>query len=126
MALTALSDPEFDEDGYPTEETLERIRTWPFTDFAGCEAAMDFAGRAWKYKDYWEKNPNFTATTYPNPREEIQYVFSTGGWSGNESIIGAIEDNQMLQMIGAWSWRRGGHYKYRFPKDKDVNLSSGI
>jgi hypothetical protein len=111
------ADQFFDADGYPTEETLERIRTWPTATLADMAAAMDFAGLAWSYPDLWKCDPDFRDPKWPSfPRR--RYVFSTGGWSGNESIVGAIEANQMLQMIGAWSWRRGGHYEYRFPLEE--------
>jgi hypothetical protein len=110
-----LTEPTFDADGYPTDETLDRITTWPTDSFAAMHAAMDFAGRAWSYPKYWEVDPEFAAGEYVGQRPLRRYVFSTGGWSGNESIVAAIEANQMLQMLGAWSWRRGGHYEYRFP-----------
>lgn len=111
-----MDEPTFDKDGYPTDETLERIKTWPIvinTDFA---AVMDFAGRAWNYPEGWVCEPDFIDPDWPNQLSQRRYVFSTYGWSGNESIIGAIEGNQVLQLVGAWSWRRGGHYEYRFPK----------
>jgi hypothetical protein len=108
-----MLEPTFDRDGYPTEETLERIRTWEIKTNADFAAVMDFAGRAWSYPQYWECDPAFTEPDWPRPCR--QYVFSTGGWSGNEDIVSAIEANQVLQAIGAWSWRRGGHYEYRFP-----------
>lgn len=112
-------EPTFDADGYPTEETLERIKTWdviPDGKRFDFEAAMDFAGRAWSYPDYWTKTELWDDPEgYPGQKPQLRYVFSTGGWSGNESIIAAIEENQALQMLGAWSWRRGGHYEYRFP-----------
>ena len=111
-------EPTFDRDGYPTEETLERIRTWPIDTAADMHAAMDFAGRAWSYPDRWvrteEADPYFP--TLPPKRV---YRFSTGGWSGNESIVAAIEQNPLLQALGAYSWKRGGHYEYRFPMEKD-------
>ena len=108
-----MSDATFDADGYPTDETLERIRTWDIKTPADMAEVMDFAGRAWSYPKYWECNPAFVEDDWTGPYR--QYVFSTGGASGNESIVHAIEQNQMLQIIGAWSWRRGGHYEYRFP-----------
>lgn len=113
-----MMEPTFDRDGYPTDETLERIKTWdviPGGTSFDFEAAMDFAGRAWSYPDYWRKDAAFLSDEYADEKPQLQYVFSTGGWSGNESIIAAIEANLMLQSLGAWSWRRGGHYEYRFP-----------
>jgi hypothetical protein len=109
-----MNEPTFDSNGYPTEETLERIRTWPIKHEDEFLAAMDFAGRAWSYPDRWQREDD-----WPDPdlfdRPCTRYTFSTGGWSGNESIVSAIEANMILQMVGVWSWRRGGHYEYRFP-----------
>lgn len=113
--MTMTPTPDFDADGYPTEGTLDAIRDWPIDTLADMEAAMDFAGSAWRY-DAWSKERGWTDPDDGN-RPRVRYVFSTYGWSGNESIVDAIEGNQMLQMIGAWSWRRGGHYEYRFPMD---------
>jgi len=110
-----LAEPTFDKDGYPTDETLERIKTWPIERNADFGAVMDFAGRAWSYPDCWERIGNCGLTLITSDRPCLRYVFSTGGWSGNESIVAAIEANQIVQMVGAWSWRRGGHYEYRFP-----------
>lgn len=110
-----LTEPTFDADGYPTEETLDAIRHWPVNDLRAFEAVMDFVGRAWRYPDYWGKTPHATDPEAPT-RRFLRYAFSTGGWSGNESLVGAIEANAIVQNIGAWAWRRGGHYEYRFPE----------
>lgn len=107
-----MNEPTFDRDGYPTDETLDRIENWEVKTFSDALDAMDFVGRAWYYPDRWERR----TTGHPiTARREVEYAFSTGGWSGNESLVGAIEKNTMLQMLGAWSWQRGGHYVYRFP-----------
>lgn len=108
-----MREPTFDRDGYPTEETLQAIRDWDIATFADAAAAMDFAGRAWYYPDRWHCQPRWRGKGYKGYRR--RYVFSTGGWSGNESVAGAIKENLLLEMLGAWSWRRGGHYEYRFP-----------
>lgn len=110
-----MTEPTFDGNGYPTEESLDRIRSWAIDTLADFEAAMDFAGAAWSYPEYWCKDRDWIDPEWPSRRPMLRYVFSTGGWSGNESIVEAIEQNRMVQMIGAWSWRRGGHYEYRFP-----------
>ena len=113
----SVPEPTFDSDGYPTQETLDRIATWPIVTFADMAAAMDYAGRAWTPHHLWRCQARFRERTKgpwkPGPKR--RYVFSTGGWSGNESIVAAIERNDMLQTVGAYSWRRGGHYEYRFP-----------
>ena len=117
MTEELLTEPTFDKDGYPTEETLERIKTWPIDVMNDAHAAMEFVGQAWKWPDWgWEVDPDFRDPDFLD-RPVRRYVFSTGGWSGNESLVNAIEANWMLQMLGAWSWRRGGHYEYRFPAE---------
>ena len=62
---------------------------------------MAYIRDRWRYADagYWEQQGD-------------RFAISTGGWSGNESIIGALEQNRMFSMLCAWSWRRGGHYVY--------------
>lgn len=105
-----MEEPEFDADGYPTEATLDHIRKWPIKGAADCVAAMDFAGNAWHYPRCWTREDTPEAID----RVEVRYTFSTGGWSGNESILEAIRENHMLHALGAWSWRRGGHYEYKF------------
>lgn len=122
--MRLADEPTFDSDGYPTEETLERIRQWPVNTWADAHAAMDFAGKAWSYPDRWRCQPRWRdcsqshVTNWPLYRGTVRrYVFSTGGWSGNESIVAAIEANREV-MLGAWSWQRGGHYDFRFPADE--------
>ena len=121
-----MKEPTFDGDGYPTDKTLQNIREWPTKTLADMAECMDFAGKAWSYPDYWVKEDD-----WPDPdffgKPCLRYVFSAGGWSGNESIVEAIEANMMVQIVGAWSWRRGGHYEYRFPKEAipDVKMADG-
>jgi len=43
---------------------------------------------------------------------------STGGWSGNEELIGAMRMNFILWSQWWWSSRRGGHYVFA-RKDPD-------
>lgn len=100
--------PEFDKDGYPTEATLEAIKQWPHTDFAGL---MDFCGEAWRYPDYWDR-------TFNGRRIEAH----TGGWSGNESIVTALQDNFIFWTICWMESKRGGHFVFELPeKDRMVH-----
>ena len=71
------SGPAFDTDGYPTEETLARIREWPCETWADFEAVMDFAGRAWSDPQYWEKDAAFLerGIVPGSIRRLLRYVF---------------------------------------------------
>lgn len=96
---------------YPTDETLERIKTWLPVD--GFDALMKFIEANWNYADcgYW---------TGPVPykwliEEGNQYSISTVGWSGNESIIDAMQNNWMFWCTCWYSSQRGGHYIFRVP-----------
>jgi hypothetical protein len=82
---------------YPTDEELERIKNWPMADPMGW---LDYCASIW----HWGKDYAY--------REGDIYYFHTGGWSGNEDIIGAMRETQngILWML-MWSQsNRGGHY----------------
>ena len=81
---------------YPTEEELKKIAKWPASDFKGL---MTYVLNLWEYADcgYWTKVGN-------------KYSISTGGWSGNEEIIGAMRENIMFWATCWYQSRRGGHY----------------
>jgi hypothetical protein len=90
-----------DGDGYPREETLERIAAWPARDYNGL---LDYVADLWCYPDYVVKSP-----------EARTYVFATGGWSGNESLISALEQNLVFWGTCWMSSRRGGRYEFVVP-----------
>lgn len=91
--------PEFDKDGYPTEETLEAIEKWPILEY---REWFDFIEEAWEWPNYFVRDGN-------------QIDISTCGWSGNEDIINAMENN--VNWIMTWfQSRRGGHYIFKIPE----------
>jgi len=101
-----------DEDGYPTEESLNKIKTWPYDDVEGL---FDFIHDMWAYAEsgYWSEKivtqDDFNIhLEYDEPRK--RYYLSTAGWSGNESIIRALQENQMIWCLNWIQSRRGGHY----------------
>lgn len=90
-----------DPDGYPTDETLKRIRTFD-----------PFKGDLDEFIDYIVSN---WVNGYPAEYDPKNYVLklSTGGWSGCESIIDALKQNHTFWTLFWYSSARGGHYEFR-------------
>jgi len=47
------------------------------------------------------------------------YNISTGGWSGNESIIHEMQENSMMWHLNWVQSCRGGHYIFELREFKD-------
>jgi hypothetical protein len=89
------------KDEYPTDQELETIRQWQVLNLEQYHLFMAFIKLSWTYSDcgYWEQ-------------EGDKYMLYTGGWSGNESIIDAMQNNHIFW---AFYWElseRGGHYVF--------------
>ena len=92
-----------DEDGYPTDDCLLIIKEWHWSDSKGW---FEFIKENWWYANIrWNEN-----TAIVRGKEVMQYSISTSGWSGNESIIAAMQNNGMLWNFTWVQSRRGGHY----------------
>lgn len=91
-----------DKNGYPDKSELKTIREWDWHDFVGLmgyiEDVLKYAGYGYFY------------------RGRKYYRLSTGGWSGNESIIAALQENVMFWNCYWESSKRGGHYVFQVPK----------
>ena len=88
-----------DRDGYPTEEELEKIKKWDFKDPIGL---LNYVERLWSYPD------RFVLTG----KRVLRLYLSTGGWSGNESVVGALRQNLFWYFYWQKS-QRGGHYWFK-------------
>jgi len=96
-----------DSNGYPTEETLEKI------------AAFDpLKDDVYEFVEYLCEN---WVNGYPPKwdRKHGTLQLSTGGWSGCESVISALKEGSGNPKI-PWFWllywyqsRAGGHYWFR-------------
>ena len=96
-----------DKDGYPEEHELKKITEWDYKDFQGL---MDYVYDLWSYKHYWTNEG------------DGKISISTGGWSGNESVIAALIQNRMFWACCWWSSKRGGHYMFEIRKQsKEAN-----
>lgn len=94
--------PEFLTAGdYPSEQTLKQITDWPHEDFTGL---IDFISPYFsRYGRIWER----TDSTQPNVLK-----MATGGWSGNEDIIEAMQENHMLWSTKGLSSNSGGLFTF--------------
>ena len=109
-----------DADGYPTEDELEKIKTWGANDYFGW---FEFIKTCWWAADWGWSEEDGTERFSPN--EPVHWWrISTGGWSGNESVIAAMLSTKIAQGgSGLWdmawySTRRGGHYEFLLPLPK--------
>lgn len=101
--------PSFNKNGYPTEDTLRHIASAAWTDFDDLleyvTDCIDGYGRAWK--------------------ENGEFKIATGGWSGNESVIAALEKNTVFWALCWSSSHCGGLYVFKIPKlEKKRNNSN--
>jgi len=97
---------DLDDDGYPTDEALDKIKNWPLQDVVGC---LKYAQQLWCYPD----RVKVDVRKHPWYDDKTQTIicFSTGGWSGNESVISALESN--FGVSSRWEMSmRGGYHEY--------------
>lgn len=100
VSLTARK-PEFDEVGYPTEQTLEDLFHWGTSSKSVLQALFDFI----------EEALNLDYGSFSVEGEKIRIV--TGGWSGNEAVIGALQQNLAFWgLCWEFSHRGGLHWFY--------------
>lgn len=111
-----MDDPILADNGYPSDAELERIKEWPVEHMRDLRYLMEYVKTRWNWPDWgWSEED-----VEEHGQAVREYRISTGGWSGNESLIAALESNTMFSIIAPWSWRRGGHYVYRISYDKEA------
>lgn len=103
------------DDGYPTDVAVDRFVAMEFSlqdadkfllnDFPKICSVLPCASIDKKSCD--------PETLHPTPYWRIS--FSTGGWSGCETLIGAMLGHFWIKHR-QWSWRRGGHYQFLVPR----------
>lgn len=111
--------PTLDVDGYPTERSLTIIRKWQIIGDSNTNvhALLDYVQELWSYPErfYWYKKPYIEHYANGNIKYRKLYL-STGGWSGNESIIGSLQRNVMFWIMYWYKSERGGHYWFIIPE----------
>jgi len=100
---------------YPTPETLKEIACWPMGDYS---AMMDYVRAAWADAGKFE-GPKYVPPPGIVETERVEadwYRLATGGWSGNENIVSAMQDNLMFWAIAWEASFRGGLTILRIPE----------
>lgn len=108
-----------DEDGYPTVPALDIIETWHWYDARGW---FDFIKSIWWYPGWGWREIDEKHEYKPDTIAHRYYV-STGGWSGNESVISAMQRNHMMWHMNWVQSRRGGHYIFELKEFEDEKQS---
>jgi hypothetical protein len=88
---------------YPTNEELKKIREWDCSTYDKSVALADYVCKLW----YWG-HPFSTLTG----KKVKTLRLATGGWSGNESIISALDRNFLFNRFWIMS-KRGGLHIYK-------------
>jgi hypothetical protein len=85
---------------YPTKEELLKIKNWPPPDWKGL---LEYVKTIWWMPQWgWDQ-------------AEDKYHVSTGGWSGNEELIGAMQENFLFWSMCWQSSHKGGHFAFKLP-----------
>lgn len=99
------------DDGYPTEEFLEWIRTYDVVNGSGFEYLQTVLSEWWPF----DGSGVHIQRKY---RGERKVMVSTWGWSGNESMIAAMQENEhFFWPLHYFAHQTGGHYTFRFTNE---------
>ena len=104
-----------DDEHYPDPETLKMFKTRNAGE--GTERFLEDIRDEWEFADVGY----FRKTKGTGKNKKIYLQLHTGGWSGNEDIISALQQN-----ITFWHWWKmtkvGGHYYFEIePIKTEVN-----
>lgn len=91
----------FDGAGYPTDAAVMAIEDWPFTDVWNL---MEFVAGLWRYEKYVTRS-----------KASRRWRFATGGWSGNETLICALQNNFVFWSLCWLKSERGGLHVFEIP-----------
>lgn len=106
-----------DDDGYPTIAAIEIIKHWSYEDLRGWFGLIK---SIW-YLNSWGWSEGEEAHDYDKDRKVYRYHISTAGWSGNESLIHAMKENEYMCWSLTWvQSRRGGHYIFELPAEDNL------
>lgn len=111
-----------DDDGYPTDELLEFISALeiPFSKKDVIDL-LDLVKDMWSYP---ERANQKVVSHWGEPYRK--YTFSTGGWSGNESLIDAVLEIDFFKSLYLKKWEAGGYYEFMIATDEPLPPPSEV
>lgn len=114
--MNKIPDLIMDDEGYPTEEWLTFIEEYQPDEYLPIYDFLELLKSSWNHSQWGFKLHRI----YRGIRK---LELHTGGWSGNESIIKAIEKNIFLTYISMKykMWETGGHYYFEIKLIKNKN-----
>jgi len=92
---------------YYTERELKEIQNWDIRD---AHNLIERLRDMWEYKNYFIEN--WGLDQIHNERPILMLESHTGGWSGNEDIIEALQSHKLFWTMWWWKTERGGHYYF--------------
>ena len=98
---------------YPTDEQLQRIKEWDILK-EGVQPLVEYIEVLW-WMPHWGFHLRNGYEEFPRRRAK-KLELHTGGWSGNEDIIGMLQCNFFWFLYWQKSIR-GGHYWFTIPKE---------
>lgn len=100
------------KEGYPEDQELELIEKWSVKDVRGL---LDFIKERWWMPDWGFMQETVASTGNNSDKPHLKVALHTGGWSGNESIMEALQNNRVFWMLFHTKWERGGHFYFEIP-----------
>jgi hypothetical protein len=100
---------------YPTNEQLKQIEEWDYKNF---ESLAKYVQSIWHWGEDYSPLEDWKEDKLG--RQYRMFRLITGGWSGNEDIIQALNKNTMFDMLCWQASFRGGLHIYHIREfDKD-------
>lgn len=93
---------------YPLKSQLNKIKNWE----GDCLRLAEYVASLW----YYPNRIKFYRGKDSLGRPIKKLYLSTGGWSGNEELIGALRENRCFWMLCWEQSKRGGHYWFKLPR----------
>ena len=100
-----------EDDGYPDDKELQEIRGAAGFHPEEARALLERVRHLWHWSNY---------ATVTKTGDKLRHEFCTGGWSGNESLIHALQDNTMFWLRWWHLSERGGRYVFETPDNNST------